>query len=198
MPYLSLADCLHALSLLSSTHFFSLTVFSPCSFAFWPLLLVADWDRICCQRWEDKTDLYHKRQTKHILNNNIQTSWRAFTYTARWHTQSRIAKKKSAIINPSSLWLGFIFFLRLCLLLFFDCLPASCFLWEDTRLELGDWGIWSIPLAGWGGLKKKKKKKKKKRKGGGGGGGKGGGETVPPPGGGGGGGDRDTVGHCLR
>lgn len=65
---------------------FSLTVFSPCSFAFWPLLSVADWDRICCQRWEDKTDLYHKRKTEHILNNNIQTPWWGFTYTARRRT----------------------------------------------------------------------------------------------------------------
>lgn len=127
---------------------FSLTVFSPCSFAFWPLLLVADWDRICCQRWEDKTDLYHKRETQHILNKNIKTPWWAFTYTARWHTKPLY---KNIYISP---WRCFIFFVSFCFLPFFDCIPPSYFLCEDTRLELGDWGIWGIPLAGWGGLKK--------------------------------------------
>lgn len=119
---------------------FSLTVFSPCSFAFWPLLLVADWDRICCQRWEDKTDLYHKRETQHILNKNIKTPWWAFTYTARWHTKPLY---KNIYISP---WRCFIFFVSFCFLPFFDCIPPSYFLCEDTRLELGDWGIWGIPL----------------------------------------------------
>lgn len=71
-------------------------------------------------------------------------------------TQSHNAKKKqkSSIITLISLWVRFIFFLQLCFLLFFYCLPLIYFLCGDTRLELGDWGIWSIPLAGWGGLKK--------------------------------------------
>lgn len=48
-PVSVLADCLYVLPLFSSTHFSLSLSFSPCSFAFWPLLFVADWDRICCQ-----------------------------------------------------------------------------------------------------------------------------------------------------
>lgn len=68
--------------------------------------------------------------------------------------QKEIKSPFSSVITLISLRLCFIFFLRLFFVLFFDCLPPSYFLYEDTRLELGDWGIWSIPLAGWGGLKK--------------------------------------------
>lgn len=63
--------------------------------------------------------------------------------------KKRKRKKTTSIITLICLWLRFMF------LLFFDCPPPICFLCEDTRLELGDWGIWNIPLAGWGEMKKK-------------------------------------------
>lgn len=73
-----------------------------------------------------------------------------------WNTKPQYKKRNaSSIITLISLRLHFIFFLWLCFLLFFWLSPSLLFsCMEDTRLELGDWGIWSIPLAGWGGLKK--------------------------------------------
>lgn len=120
----------------------SLTVFSPCSFAFWPLLSVADWDRICCQRWGDKTDLYHKIKTQQILNNNTQTPQWAFTHTVgHWNTKPL----KSFIITLIPLIS--IFFPWLFLSLLFVSLPfISCMKSVD---KLGDWGISNTFLSGW-------------------------------------------------
>lgn len=129
----------------------SLTVFSPCSFAFWPLLSVADWDRICCQRWGDKTDLYHKIKTQQILNNNTQTPQWAFTHTVG-HWNAKPLKSFIITLFP----LISIFFPWLFLSLLFDCLPAFYFLHEVSRQTgwLRNFKHFSFWLSKLGGKKK--------------------------------------------